>query len=106
MHSNAFQCIAELTQPLFECILSLKQYPYDPGTLVGSANQCILGNEYLRSNLLRKATKVRVSTGSGTESGSLAAQSEWVSVARHVASLCWDGHQRATVTGQLGSEPW
>ncbi len=24
--------------------LTLTQYPYDPGTLPGSANQCILGN--------------------------------------------------------------
>ncbi len=29
-------------------------YPYDPGTLPGSANQCILAKVYLRSNPSRK----------------------------------------------------
>ncbi len=33
------------------------QYPYDPGTLPGSANQRILGKVYLRSNLSRKLTQ-------------------------------------------------
>ena len=28
--------------------------PHDPGTQLGSADQCILGNMYLRSNLSRK----------------------------------------------------
>ncbi len=41
----------------FDCIrilyLTLTQYPCDPGTLPSSANQCILGNVYLRSNLSR-----------------------------------------------------
>ncbi len=37
------------------------QYPYDPGTLPSSANQCILGNVYLRSNLSRKHNHLDVS---------------------------------------------
>jgi len=47
MHFNASR---SLTQPLLDCMLYLTQYPYDPGTLPSSANQCILGNVYLRSN--------------------------------------------------------
>ncbi len=46
MHSNASR---SLTQPLLDCMLYLTQYLYDPG----SANKCILGNVYLRSNLSR-----------------------------------------------------
>ena len=51
-----FSASRSLTQPLLGCILypTLTQYPYDPGTLPSSANQCILGNVYLRSNLSRK----------------------------------------------------
>jgi len=29
------------------------QYLYDPGILIGLANECTLGNVYLRSNLSR-----------------------------------------------------
>jgi len=32
---------------LLDCILYLMQYPYDPGMLPSSANQCILGKVYL-----------------------------------------------------------
>jgi len=62
VHSNASQCIPmhfsalrSLTQPLLDCrlYLTLTQYPYDSGTLPSSANQCILGNVYLRFNLSR-----------------------------------------------------
>ena len=46
------------TQPLLDCMrilyLTLTQHPYDPGTLPGSADQCILGNVYLRSSLPRE----------------------------------------------------
>jgi len=51
-----FSASCSLTQPLLDCILYLQltQYPYDPGTLPSSANQCIFGNMYLRSNLSRK----------------------------------------------------
>ena len=55
MHFNASH---SLTQPLLGCIhilyLTLTQYPYDPGTLPSSANQCILGKVYLRSSLSKK----------------------------------------------------
>ncbi len=48
-------CANQVDQPLFDCIcmlyLMLTQYPYDTGTLSGSADQCILGNVYLTSNL-------------------------------------------------------
>jgi len=50
MHFNASR---SLTQPLLDCMLYLTQYLYDPGILPSSANQCILGNVYLRSNLPR-----------------------------------------------------
>ena len=53
MHFNAFQCIAQPNTVLHDCILYLPQY-YDPGISPGSANQCILGGVYLRSNLSRK----------------------------------------------------
>jgi len=53
-----FSASRSLTQPLLDCMrilyLTLTQYPYDPGTLAGSADQCILGNVYLRSNLSRE----------------------------------------------------
>jgi len=53
-----FSASRSLTQPLFDCMrtlyLMLTRYPYDPGTLPGSADQCILGNVYLRSNLSRE----------------------------------------------------
>ncbi len=59
-----FSASRSLTQPLLDCIrilyLTQTQYPYDPGTLPSSANQYILGNEYLRSNLSRKAVDCRV----------------------------------------------
>ena len=50
-----FSALRSLTQPLLDCILylTLTQYPYDPGTLPSSANQCVLGKVYLRSNLSR-----------------------------------------------------
>ncbi len=55
-----FSASRSLPQPLFDCILylTLTQYPYDPGTLPGSADQCILGNVYLRSNLSWKVRLV------------------------------------------------
>jgi len=51
MHFNASR---SLTHSLLDCMLYPTQYLYDPGTLPSSANQCILGNVYLRSNLSRK----------------------------------------------------
>ncbi len=51
MHFNASR---SLTQPLLDCILYLTQYLYDPGILPSSANQCMLGKVYLRSNLSRE----------------------------------------------------
>ena len=36
------------------CKLSLTQCLYDPGTLPSSANQCVLGNVYVRTNMSRK----------------------------------------------------
>jgi len=50
-----FSALSSLTQPLLGCrlYLPLTQYPYDPGALPSSANQCILGKMYLRSNLSR-----------------------------------------------------
>ncbi len=56
MHFNAFQCIAQPNTVLHDCILYLPQY-YDPGISPGSANQCILGGVYLRSNISRNTTK-------------------------------------------------
>ncbi len=55
MHSNAFSALRSQPQPLLDCILylTLAQHPYDPGTLPSSANQCTLGNVYLRSNLFK-----------------------------------------------------
>ena len=49
MHFNALR---GLTQPCLTayCILHIT---YDPGISPGSANQCILGDMYLRSNLSR-----------------------------------------------------
>ena len=35
-------------------VLTLKQHPYDPGSVPRSANQCMRGNVYVKSNLLRK----------------------------------------------------
>ncbi len=54
LQEHNFNAARSLTQPLLDCILYLTQHPYDPGTLPSSANQCILGNVYLRSNLSRK----------------------------------------------------
>ena len=51
MHLNASR---SLTQPLLDCMLYLTQYLYNPVTLPSSANQCILGNVYLRCNLSRQ----------------------------------------------------
>ena len=52
--ASDFNASRSLTQPLLDCMLYLTQYLYDPGTLPSSANQCILGNVYLRSNLSRE----------------------------------------------------
>jgi len=38
---------AIITCTLLDCILYLMQYPYDPGTLLRSANYCIPGKVYL-----------------------------------------------------------
>ncbi len=46
----ASRCIASCGA---DCILRLMQYLYDPGISQSSANQCILGKAYLRSNLLK-----------------------------------------------------
>ena len=48
-----FSALRGLTQPCLTayCILHIT---YDPGISPGSANQCILGDMYLRSNLSRK----------------------------------------------------
>ena len=43
---------------LLDCIQYLTLYLYDPGTLIGSANQCILGIVYLGSNLTREHAKM------------------------------------------------
>jgi len=50
MHFNALR---SLTQP---CMTACCIYhnTYDPGISPGSANQCILGDVYLRSNLSRE----------------------------------------------------
>ena len=50
MHFNALR---SLTQP---CMTAYCIYhnAYDPGVSPGSANQCILGDVYLRSNLSRE----------------------------------------------------
>ncbi len=48
-----FSASRSLMQPLLDCKLYLTQGPYDLGTSSSSANQCILGNVYLRSNLSR-----------------------------------------------------
>ena len=59
MHFNAS---GSLTQPVLDCIvyLTLTQYPYDPDNLLSSANQCILRNVNLRSNLSRNSTLRRI----------------------------------------------
>ncbi len=49
-----FGALRSLTQPFSDCMPYLTQHPYDPGTLPRSANQCILGNMYLRSYLSTK----------------------------------------------------
>ena len=49
--ANACQCIARPNIALLDCMLCLTQYLYDPGILPGSADWCILGKVYLRSNL-------------------------------------------------------
>ncbi len=38
---------AIITCTLLDCILYLMQYPYDPGTLLSSANYCTPGKVYL-----------------------------------------------------------
>jgi len=50
-----FSALRSLTQPCMTayCIWHIT---YDPGISPGSANQCILGDVYLRSNLSRKVT--------------------------------------------------
>ncbi len=47
---TTFIASRSLTQPLLDCMLYLTQ---KPGILPSSANQCILRNGHLRSNLLR-----------------------------------------------------
>ncbi len=44
-------CIAQPYTTLLDCKMHLMQHLYDPGILTSSANQCILGKVYLRSNL-------------------------------------------------------
>ena len=53
-----FSALRGLTQPCLTayCILHIT---YDPGISPGSANQCILGDMYLRSNLSRKIVSAR-----------------------------------------------
>ena len=51
---SAFQCIAQPNMTLLDCILYPMQYLYDPGVSSSSANQCSLGNLYLKSDLSRK----------------------------------------------------
>ncbi len=46
MHSNAFQCIAQPNTTLHGC--------HNMSMVPGSADQCILGTVYLRSDLSRK----------------------------------------------------
>lgn len=43
-----------LTQPLLDYMLYLTQYLYNPGTLPGSANRCVLENVHLEFGLSRK----------------------------------------------------
>ena len=57
--SSAKACPGSLTHPLLDCMLYLTQYLCDPGMLPSSANQCILGNVYLRSNLPREHLKMQ-----------------------------------------------
>jgi len=52
---DAFQCIAQPDTTLLDCILYLTQQLYDPDISPGSANQCILGDMRLKSNLSRTA---------------------------------------------------
>ena len=44
------------------CKLSLTRCLYDPGTLPSSANQCVLGNVYLRTNIIMETDSVCGST--------------------------------------------
>ncbi len=56
---DAFRCIAQPNTTLLDCILYSMQYPYDPGTLLRSANYCTLGKVYLGSDqpcILREQT--------------------------------------------------
>jgi len=50
---DASECIVQLNITLLDYIPYLKQYPHDPGNMPSSANKCILGKMYLRSNLSR-----------------------------------------------------
>ncbi len=57
----AFRCVLHIllcglmiTLTVFDCILYLMQYLYDPNILLSSANWCILRNVYLRSDLSRE----------------------------------------------------
>ncbi len=63
MHFNALR---SLTQP---CMTAYWLYhsTYDPGTSPGSANQCILGDVYLRSNLPRKVFRLDELTASSMD---------------------------------------
>ncbi len=49
---HCMQCIAQPDTTLFDCTLYPMQYPYDPGILPSSANQCILGEGYLIKDTL------------------------------------------------------
>ncbi len=49
-----YNALRSLTQPCMTAYC-IQQNTYDPGISLGSANQCILGDVYLRSNLSRKS---------------------------------------------------
>ena len=56
MTIHALQCIAQPNTTLHDCICQTKyavmrHITHDPGSSLGSANQCILGDICLRSNL-------------------------------------------------------
>ena len=56
MTTHALPCIAQPNTTLYDCICQTKyavmrHITRDPGSSLGSANQCILGDVCLRSNL-------------------------------------------------------